>query len=213
MNEIFSLAGIVGVLIVGTVSPGPSFVMVARTAVGSGRVNGLAAAVGMGIGGVVFAVAALVGLQAVLVSVPALYVAFKIGGGIYLLYLGVLIWRGAKQPLTARAAPGEGDDGGGGALRSLLLGLGTQLSNPKAAIVYASVFAAFLPDGAALAVGIAITALVFVIETAWYALVAVMLSAAQPRRTYLRCKAWIDRAAGGVMAALGLKLASSAHAL
>lgn len=210
MNEIFSLAGIVGVLIVGTVSPGPSFVMVARTAVGAGRVNGLAAAVGMGIGGVVFAVAALVGLQAVLVSVPALYVAFKIGGGIYLLYLGVMIWRGAKQPLTAQAAPGEG---GSGPLRSLLLGLGTQLSNPKAAIVYASVFAAFLPNGAALAVGIAITALVFVIETVWYGLVAVMLSAAQPRRTYLRFKAWIDRAAGGVMAALGLKLASSAHSL
>ncbi len=211
MHELFSLAGIVGVLIVGTVSPGPSFVMVARTAVGAGRVNGLAAAVGMGLGGVVFAVAALVGLQAVLVSVPALYVAFKIGGGIYLLYLGVLIWRGAKQPLTARAVPGEGDDGG--PLRSLLLGLGTQLSNPKAAIVYASVFAAFLPDGAALAVGIAITALVFVIETVWYALVAVMLSAEQPRRTYLRFKRWIDRTAGGVMAALGLKLASSAHSL
>lgn len=210
MHEIFSLAGIVGVLIVGTVSPGPSFVMVARTAVCAGRVNGLAAAVGMGLGGVVFAVAALVGLQAVLVSVPALYVAFKIGGGIYLLYLGVLIWRGAKQPLAVPAAPG---DGSGGPLRSLLLGLGTQLSNPKAAIVYASVFAAFLPNGAALAVGIAITALVFVIETAWYALVAVMLSAAQPRRTYLRFKAWIDRAAGGVVTALGLKLASSAHSL
>ncbi|AVR86977.1 LysE family translocator [Thauera aromatica] len=210
MNEIFSLAGIVGVLIVGTVSPGPSFVMVARTAVCAGRVNGLTAAVGMGLGGVVFAVAALVGLQAVLVSVPALYVAFKIAGGIYLLYLGVMIWRGAKQPLAVQAAPG---DGGGGPLRSLLLGLGTQLSNPKAAIVYASVFAAFLPDGAALAVGIAITALVFVIETAWYALVALMLSAAQPRRTYLRFKAWIDRAAGGVVTALGLKLASSAHSL
>lgn len=212
MNEIFSLAGIVSVLIVGTVSPGPSFVMIARTAVCAGRVNGLAAAVGMGLGGVVFAVAALVGLQAVLVSVPALYVALKIGGGIYLLYLGVMIWRGAKRPLAAQAAPGDGG-GGGGALRSLLLGLGTQLSNPKAAIVYASVFAAFLPNGAALAVGIAITALVFVIETTWYALVAVMLSAAQPRRTYLCCKRWIDRAAGGVMAALGLKLASSAHSL
>lgn len=210
MHELFSLAGIIGVLIVGTVSPGPSFVMVARTAVCVGRLNGLAAAVGMGLGGVVFAVAALVGLQAVLVSVPALYVAFKIGGGIYLIYLGVLIWRGAKQPLAVPAAPG---DGGGGPLRSLLLGLGTQLSNPKAAIVYASVFAAFLPDGAALAVGIAITALVFVIETTWYALVAVMLSAEQPRRTYLRFKRWIDRAAGGVMAALGLKLASSAHSL
>jgi hypothetical protein len=28
-----------------------------------------------------------------------------------------------------------------------------------------------------------------------------------PRNTYLRCKQWVDRCAGGVMGGLGLKLA------
>ncbi|CAI09875.1 putative amino acid efflux protein [Aromatoleum aromaticum EbN1] len=211
MNEILSLAGIVGVLIVGTVSPGPSFVMVARTAVSSGRGNGLAAAVGMGIGGVLFTVAALVGLQALLLSVPALYLVFKLAGGIYLAYLGVRIWRASRQALPVQAvAPGESSDT---VTRSLVFGLGTQLSNPKAAIVYASIFAAFLPNGAGLAVGSVIAGLVFIIETAWYALVAVTLSAEKPRRTYLRFKSSIDRVAGAVMVALGLKLASSAPSL
>lgn len=208
MAEILSLAGIVGVLMLGTMSPGPSFVMVARTAVSCGRINGLAAAVGMGIGGVLFTVAALIGLQALLLSVPALYLAFKLAGGIYLAYLGVMIWRASRQTLVVQAVgPGASHDS---ATRSLLFGLGTQLSNPKAAIVYASVFAAFLPNGAGLAVGSVIAGLVFVIEMAWYALVAVTLSAEKPRRTYLRFKSSIDRVAGGVMVALGVKLASSA---
>jgi threonine/homoserine/homoserine lactone efflux protein len=50
---------------------------------------------------------------------------------------------------------------------------------------------------------------VFAIETGWYALVALVLSSDRPRLAYLRFKTWIDRAAGGVMIALGLRLATS----
>jgi len=42
----------------------------------------------------------------------------------------------------------------------------------------------------------------------WYAIVALALSSAAPRSAYLRYKAWIDRAAGGVMVLLGIKLLS-----
>jgi threonine/homoserine/homoserine lactone efflux protein len=66
MQEFVALAGIIGALAVGVVSPGPSFVMVARLAVATSRASGLGAAVGMGMGGVVFAVTALFGLQAIL---------------------------------------------------------------------------------------------------------------------------------------------------
>ena len=52
---------------------------------------------------------------------------------------------------------------------------------------------------------------VFVIETGWYALVALVLSSEGPRLAYLRFKTWIDRAAGGVMIALGIRLAASAR--
>lgn len=212
MNELLPLLGIAGALAVGVVSPGPSFVMVARTAVSLSRSQGVAAAFGMGVGGACFALAALAGLQALLLAVPTLYVVLKIAGGLYLAYLGVRIWLGASHPLSM-APPSPLGAGGANrqAGRAFLLGLATQLSNPKTAIVYASVFAAFLPPAPSLSFGVGIVALVFALETSWYALVALALSASGPQKTYLRYKAWADRFAGTVMVCLGLRLLASAH--
>jgi threonine/homoserine/homoserine lactone efflux protein len=91
-----------------------------------------------------------------------------------------------------------------------VLGFSTQVSNPKTAIVYASVFAAFMPATQSLAFDLALVTLVFTIETSWYTVVALALSSERPRIAYLRHKAWLDRIAAGVMVALGMKLASSA---
>jgi len=206
MQEVEALIAIGAVLAIGAASPGPSFVMVARTAVALSRKHGLFAALGMGVGGVIFAIAALLGLTTLLSAVPSLYVAIKIAGGLYLAYLGLRIWRGARQPLNV----GVTREGITAAHGSFTLGLATQISNPKTAIVYASMFAAFLPASASLTFCAAVVALVFVVETAWYSLVAALLSSGPSRHFYLRYKSWVDRVAGGAMMALGVKLVASA---
>lgn len=208
MTETASLLGIAAALLVGAASPGPSFVMVARTAAASGRADGLSAALGMGIGALLFAIASLLGLNAIFLAVPGLYIALKAVGGVYLAYLGLRIWRGAKRPLDVSA--GATEEPGTARRNCFLLGLATQVSNPKTAIVYASVFAAFLPPAPSIQYNLAIVALVFVIEAGWYAVVATALSSESPRAAYLRYKNWIDRSAGGIMGILGLKLAASA---
>ncbi|SFP08529.1 Threonine/homoserine/homoserine lactone efflux protein [Variovorax sp. OK605] len=212
MNSTLSLLGIAGAMAVGAMSPGPSFVMVARTAVAS-RTEGLAAALGMGAGGLVFAIAALAGLQAAFLAVPGLYLAIKGFGGAYLVYLGVRIWRGARQPLPVAQEAGNpraGQGRGGRTFRTFLFGLATQVSNPKTAVVYASIFAAFLPHDVPLALALAVPAVIFCIETGWYTVVALALSSAAPRSAYLHYKVWIDRVAGGVMGLLGVRLVWSA---
>lgn len=206
MQHLPELIGIATALTIGAVSPGPSFVMVARTAASVGRVNGILAALGMGLGGMVFSVTSLLGLHGVLLAVPSLYLVLKVGGGLYLIYLGIRLWRGANSSFVAEihenaTAPVS--------FRFVLLGLTTQLSNPKTAIVSASVFAALLPADASIMFKIIITSLGFLIEAGWYTLVALVLSSTGPRKVYLRLKAWIDRCAGGVMAALGIKLVTS----
>ena len=208
MQEFVAFAGIIGALAVGAVSPGPRFVMVARLAVATSRANALGAAVGMGVGGVIFAVAALLGLQAVLLAVPSVYLALKLLGGLYLCYLGFRIFLAANVPLTVE---GPGQSVGSPRSRSFWLGLTTQISNPKTAIVYASVFAAFLPGTFSPLFAAALLCVVFVIEAGWYGVVATMLSSSRPRRAYLSYKAWVDRAAGLVMVGLGVKLIASAH--
>jgi threonine/homoserine/homoserine lactone efflux protein len=159
----------------------------------------------MGLGGFVFASAALLGLQAVLLAVPTLYLAIKVLGGVYLAYLGWRIYRAAKAPLDFDAAAGEKGRG----WRSFWTGLSTQLSNPKTAIVYASVFAALLPPHFSAGFAAALLAIVFSVEAGWYAIVALVLSAQGPRSTYVRGKKWLDRTAGAVMMALGAKLVAS----
>lgn len=205
-QELTGLLGILGALSVGVLSPGPSFVMVARMAAASTRARALRAALGMGVGGLLFAAAALLGLQGVFHAVPALYLMLKIAGGAYLGYLGVLIFRSARQPLEIHD-PAHGPASAG---PSFWLGLVTQLSNPKTAIVYASVFAAFLPEHFSRVFALALLVLVFVVEAGWYALVALLLSSAGPQRAYLSSKRWVDRVAGAVMIGLGAKLISSA---
>lgn len=207
MLDLAALLGIAMTLSVGTMSPGPSFVMVARTAVSASRADGVAAALGMGVGGVLFAIAALLGLNGLLQAVPSLYVALKVAGGVYLAYLGVRIWRGAGAALPMSA---DGPVAGVSWRRSFLFGLTTQVSNPKTAIVYASVFAAFMPAAPTVGFDLAVCAAVFVIEAGWYGIVAVVLSSARPRGVYLRAKSVIDRLAGGVMVLLGLRLVTSA---
>lgn len=205
MEYLLPLLGIFGTIVIGAMSPGPSFVMVARTAIVGSRGMGLAAAFGMGLGGATFAGLALLGLIALLMQVGWLYAGLKIAGGLYLLYLGVMIWRGARQPLRMNedAAPAARS---GGVRRAFLLGLMTQLSNPKTAVVYAGIFAALMPAAPPLWLALVLPAGVFVIECSWYAVVAIAFSSAAPRAAYLGAKHWVDRLAGGVMGLLGLRM-------
>src|SRR6185437_10353257 len=163
MTDLLPFLAILGVLAVGTVSPGPSFVFVARTSIARSRRDGLAAALGMGAGGVIFALLAMLGLRAVLVERGWVYAA---------------LWRGATRPLAAPAAlPARGSRLG----RSFAAGLLTQLSNPKTAVVYGSVFAALLPARPAAWLFGALPATILFLEAGWYAVVAMSFSAKRPR--------------------------------
>lgn len=203
MSVSFVLFSIMAALLVGAISPGPSFILVSRIAMISSRRNGLAAALGMGLGGAIFATLAVLGLVAILLHVSQLYMALRILGGIYLVYLGIRIWRGAADPVEV---PDMGAVRPPSVRRSFLLGLVVQISNPKTAIVYASIFATLLPPSAPGWLILALPPLVFALETSWYAVVALAFSARGPRAAYLRSKIWLDRIAGAVMGVLGARM-------
>jgi threonine/homoserine/homoserine lactone efflux protein len=204
-----ALLGILIALTLGTMSPGPSFIMIAKTSVACSRMDGLFAALGIGVGGLVLAASALLGLAGLLLTVTSAYLILKVFGGLYLTYLGLRFWQSAKLPLKVEVL--DSVTGNATPTRSFVLGLSTQLSNPKAIIVYASVYAAFLPAVSTPMFNVVAAALTFFIEVGWFSLVAFALSSERPRTAYLRYKQWIDRAAGGMMVALGIKLASTAN--
>ncbi|MCL1962073.1 MAG: LysE family transporter [Desulfovibrionaceae bacterium] len=210
MNTTLAIVSIIAALAMGAVSPGPSFVLVARTAAAAGRREALFTALGLGCGALTFAVLALLGLHAVFAAVPWAYTALKLCGGAYLIYLAYRIWRGAKQPLPPLARAGS--QRRAHLWRAWFRGLATQLSNPKTAVVFAGVFAALMPEHPTPGFYLTVPAGAFMVDAGWYTIVACALSSAALRAAYLRYKALIDRLAGSVMGLLGLKLMSMAGA-
>ncbi|MEM8586830.1 MAG: LysE family translocator [Pseudomonadota bacterium] len=204
MTSLMVLSGILGALLLGAMSPGPSFVLVSKIAIAGSRRDGVSTALGMGVGGAIFAALALIGLITLLQQVEWLYLTVKICGGLYLVFLGIRIWRHARGSLVLD--PREQGPTSNSLRRSFFLGLATQLANPKTAVVYASVFAALLPSEPSQTLLVMLPISVLLLEFGWYTLVAVAFSNPVPQGAYLRGKKWFDRLAGGVLGALGVRL-------
>mgnify|MGYP001782517450 FL=1 len=165
--------------------------------------HGMVTALGTGAGAAIFSIMAMLGLQKVLTAVPELFIGLKVAGGLYLLWLGYKIFRGSAQPMDFSAS---GMAGNRSLLKTFRDGLYTQISNPKTALVFASIFTALLPAQIPTAFYYIVPLRSFLIDVSWYSLVALVLSADRPRRVYLRLKRRIDIATATVLGALGLRL-------
>ncbi len=204
-NLAVALLGVLIAHALAVMSPGPSFVLVARRAAASRR-DGMAAAVGMGTGAFLWATAAVFGVKAILEHTPLLYQAMQVAGGLFLIYLAIQLWRHAQVPLPVVSDSRPVSVSGGSALSAYALGVGTQLSNPKVVVFFSSIFAALLPAQIPTwAIGLMLF-LVFVIDAGWYMCVALAFSNPSARALYGRCKVVADRVTGGVLGLLGLKL-------
>lgn len=202
MDSLLILGSIAVALMLGAISPGPAFIYVAKNSIAISRKHGLFTALGTGTGAALFGLLAVLGLQAILLAVPSAYLILKICGGLYLLWLAYKIIRHAKEPIQVESDMSKQMS----YAKAYRMGLVVQLSNPKIAIILASVFTALLPKEIPLYYYFVLPALCFFIDAGWYSLVAMALSADKPRRVYLKFKATFDRVAGGVMSLLGLKL-------
>lgn len=185
------------------ISPGPAVLMSARIGLTEGLRAGVFVALGIGLGGVVWASAALFGLALVFQAAPALLWALRIGGAAYLIWMAWGLWRDADQPIAASEGVTPR-----GAIAAFRLGLWTQLSNPKPAVLFSAIFLGTVPQGTPAWIYAALLFVVFANETLWNSAVARIFSFNRARRTYMSLKSVIDRVLGGMLALLGLKIAT-----
>lgn len=122
----------------------------------------------------------------------------------------------ARAPLASsrevmKFSPPVAGRGSATLTNSVVLGLTTQISNPKTAIVYASNFSVALPGDPSYGFGLGCVGIIFIIEAGWYSAVALLFSSRRPRARYLASKVVFDRLAATVMEMLGLKILSEAR--
>jgi len=204
MSEYSFLIPMAIVFTFGTISPGPSFILVAKTAVSKPIIEGIGVSLGLSIGAVFFALLAIFGLNALLEGVPLIYGILKVLGGIYLAYLAYKIWKHSDESISMDVKIEKNSKS---FLKAVLFGLLTQLSNPKTAIILGSIFAALLPQELPAYSELLLCLIVFSIDAIWYIGVVFLLSTKKSQKIYLQFKKYIDRIAAGLLAGLGVKLA------
>ncbi len=212
MDYLVALLGLAVVHLLAVASPGPSTVLVIQTAAVAGRRGGLVAAAAMMVGALAWATAALFGLEALFARFDWLHLAFRFAGAVYLIYLAILLWRHARDPLPEISPASTADLAGWPGMltifgRALLL----QLSNPKIMVFFGSIFLSVLPPELPSWMDGTVLAIVAFNEFTWFALLAMLFSGGPARAFYRRAKLWLDRFMGGALALLGLRLALSAR--
>jgi threonine/homoserine/homoserine lactone efflux protein len=198
--------------IVVIVTPGQDTALTIRNTLSSGRLGGLATAAGVATGQAVWALATSLGVAALIVASEPLFIALKLAGATYLLYLG-----GRALLSAIRGYERTAEDVGPTSHRTrprvpFRQGVVSNLGNPKMAVFFTSLLPQFVPAGdgsfgSLLALGLVFCSMTFV----WLAVYAIAVSRIGGflRRPIIR--RLMDAAIGVVFTYLGVRVAASAR--
>jgi threonine/homoserine/homoserine lactone efflux protein len=205
MVSVTSAAGMALVALGMVLTPGPNMIYLVSRSISQGRRAGLVSLAGTLTGFAVYMTAADVGLAAVFVALPALYLAVRLAGAAYLLYLA---WRtlrpGGHSLFEARQLPRDSP------ARLFQMGLLTNLLNPKAAIMYLALIPQFVvrTRGHVLAQGFVLGGIQITVSGAVNAVIVLAAAAIAAflaaRPGWLR---WQRRTTGVLLAAVGITVA------
>lgn len=207
MNSLtlFSTAAAAHVLAV--MSPGPDFAVVTRQTLAYGRSAGLLTALGIAVG-IVFHVAyALFGLGWLLQKLPMLLDLLRYAGALFLLWMGFNALRSKPAPSAAAVDTTRPDQ------RSFVIGLTTNLLNPKATLFFVALCSTLVTSGTALSWRFALAGWIIVSTGLWFSLVALTLGHPAARRRLSAHAHRIDQIMGVILIALGLSILVSGLAL
>ncbi len=185
------------------VTPGANVLLVSQLSVSHGRRSGLFAALGVTLGAGMWATFAVLGVNAVFEAFPRVRLALQIAGGCYLLYVAFRLWRSAAPRSTGSA-------GSVSALAAFRLGLLTNVTNPKSALFFGSVFATSLPASPSHSLQAVVVTVVTANALLWHIFLAHAFSRSRVRAAYAAHGRFINRAASTILTALGLRVLAGA---
>ena len=180
-------------------SPGPDVLLIAKSAASTTRANTLNIIAGISVGIIVWVVLTLLGFTVLIEQFPWIQQVLMLVGGVFLAKMGWAMFNGGLKSLNQAASLDDGQ-----ALEQskaenyFLLGLFTNLSNPKTLIYFSSVFSLALSSSASSNLK---TQLAFIIPIQTFIVFTVfmlILSLPKIKTLYQRAGSYIDVMSGAL---------------
>jgi threonine/homoserine/homoserine lactone efflux protein len=191
-----------------TATPGPDNLMVLGMGMSKGRKQGIAFGLGCATGCLSHTVLAVLGVSAVVAASPLAFAVLKWVGGGYLVWLGVMALRSAgKRPVVSDDSAAQAS-----LLQLFVKGMVANAINPKVVLFFLSFLPQFvMPQHGSVAVQLGLLGVVFAAQAA--VLFTMLAWFAGSIGGWLNrtpgAGAWLDRVAGAVFVALGIRMVAS----
>lgn len=204
------LLAFLGVAVVVIVTPGPDTAVTVRSALLGGRRAGIFTALGVVSGQACWTLAASAGLTALLVASEPTFLAVKLVGAIYLVYLGAQALRVAVGRQAAHQVSRDpGDHGGLSAVTAYRHGILSDLGNPKMAAFFTSLLPQFVPAHHPTFSTMLVLGLVFCgLTLGWLVAYSAAVDRAREMLSRTRVRRSVEALTGCVLIGLGIRVAT-----
>jgi homoserine/homoserine lactone efflux protein len=193
-----------GVALLATFAPGPGVLLAISSSVAVGARKTMFSSLGNAAGLFIVSGAATAGMGALLAVSASAFLAVKVVGAAYLVYLGIKQWRSAPLRLDAHAGSAQPPHTAG---KLFLQGLGVAVTNPKAILFFTALFPQFLTPGESLVLQtVLLTATFTALALVSHAFYVGLFRSLRRFLTEARHLRLFNRISGGLFVLLGLSL-------
>ncbi|EPL9568125.1 LysE family translocator [Providencia rettgeri] len=198
MNEILAVATIT---ILAVISPGPDFAMVTRQSYTYGIKTGLLCALGIAIGVQVHVFYTIFGITLIIMSSSTLFLAVKLMGVFYLVYIGVNSFTN-KTKIAINSTTTQLISN----FSAFKTGFLTNALNPKTMFFVVSVYSQVIQAGNPTWLNLGYGVFISFVHLIWFSLIALFFASPSIRNKVLSYQAVMDKTIGALLVLLGISL-------
>ena len=199
---------------VAQLSPGPDVLLIAKSSASTSRANTLKIILGISVGIVVWVVLTLLGFTVLMQQFPWIQQVLMLLGGVFLARMGWAMLNGGLKTLKQETNLEDAQQlAAADSKNHFLLGLLTNLSNPKTLIYFSSVFSLALSSSASAHLKTQLAVIIPIQTFLVFALFMLIMSMPKIKAAYQRSGSYIDIISGGLFLIFAIWLGLDAFAM
>lgn len=201
-NILSEFLAVAALHILAVASPGPDFAVILRQSLRYGKKIGIYTALGIGTGIFVHIIYTLLGFSLLIKNYDWAFLALRIIGGLYLMYIGFMSLR--AKAITAEEFHKSSQQIS--TFKAFKTGFLVNALNVKATLFFLSVYTAVVNTETPLIFQISYGIWMALATFGWFSLLSALIGNKKLRLKIMRYSHWIEKSSGVILLLLGLKL-------
>ncbi len=207
MENITIIGTIISIHFLGLIIPGPDFIMTIKNSLQYSRKTGIFTALGLALGMVVHIIYCMAGLALIISQSIIIFNFIKLLGAVYLIYIGIKSIFSKSSEINVEETVKKNEE-----LKSfeaIKMGFLTNILNPKATLFFLGLFTlVIVPDTSKITIGF--SSLIMIANTfLWFSLVSIFFTQKKVQSIFSKFQNLFNKVFGGLLIALGIKVALS----